>query len=105
MPQPLDDLSWLRLQTGSQARMVERSRIVGVTTSPTIFTRVTVEDNYVGGRGSELAEAAAAKDGAPRVHGLAVRNMLKSGRKADDVLAYLHLAVSNIVTAEADLAR
>ncbi len=66
---------------------------------------VTVEDNYVGGLGSELAEVAAAKDRAPRVHALAVRNMPKSGRKPDEVLAYVHLAVADIVAAVAGLAR
>lgn len=66
---------------------------------------LAVEDNYVGGLGSELAEAAAAMDGGPRVHGLAVRNMPKSGRTPDDVLAYVHLAVSDIVAAAAGLAR
>jgi transketolase len=66
---------------------------------------LAVEDNYVGGLGSELAEAAAAMDGGPRVHGLAVRNVPKSGRTPDDVLAYVHLAVSDIVAAAAGLAR
>ncbi len=68
-------------------------------------TVLTVEDNYVGGVGSELAEAAAAMDGAPRVHSLAVHNMPKSGRTPDDVLAYVHLAVSDIVETAAGLAR
>jgi transketolase len=61
---------------------------------------VTVEDNYVGGIGSELAEAAAAMPGgAPRVRALTVRNIPKSGRTADDVLAYVHLSVDEIVRA------
>lgn len=66
---------------------------------------LAVEDNYVGGVGSELAEAAAAMDGSPRVQALAVRNMPKSGRTPDDVLAYVHLAVGDIVEAAAGLER
>ena len=66
---------------------------------------LTVEDNYTGGIGSELAEAAAAAtDGAPRVVALTVRNVPKSGRSADDVLAYVHLSVDDIVRAAAGLA-
>jgi transketolase len=54
----------------------------------------------VGGIGSELAEAAAAMPGgAPRVRALTVRNIPKSGRTADDVLAYVHLSVDEIVRA------
>jgi transketolase len=58
---------------------------------------LTVEDSYVGGIGSEIAEAAAASGDGPRVHMLAVRNIPKSGRTADDVLAYVHLSVAEIV--------
>jgi transketolase len=64
---------------------------------------LTVEDSYVGGIGSELAEAAAMA-GAPQVHGLAVHRIPKSGRTPDDVLAYVHLAVEDIVEAAAGLA-
>ena len=66
---------------------------------------LAVKDNHVGGHGSEHAEAAAVMNGAPRVHSLAVRNMPKSGRTPDDVLAYVHLAVGDIVMAAASLAR
>ena len=66
---------------------------------------LTVEDNYVGGIGSELAEAAATMHSPPRVHALAVHRMPKSGRTPDDVLSYVHLAVSDIVDAATELMR
>ena len=66
---------------------------------------MTVEDNYVGGIGSELAEAAAEAVDAPRVHALAVRTMPKSGRTPDDVLAYVRLGVADIVSAVEAAAR
>jgi transketolase len=67
---------------------------------------LTVEDNYAGGIGSELAEAAAATpDGAPQVRALTVRNIPKSGHTAEDVLAYVHLSVDEIVRAVTAAAR
>ncbi len=67
---------------------------------------LTVEDNYVGGIGSELAEAAAAMSGgAPQVRALTVRNIPKSGRTPEDVLAYVHLSVDEIVGAVAGATR
>ncbi|WP_424629630.1 transketolase [Bradyrhizobium sp. SYSU BS000235] len=60
-------------------------------------TILTVEDSYVGGLGSELSEAAAAQKDAPLIKSLAVHMMPKSGRKPDDVLGYVHLAVADIV--------
>ena len=63
------------------------------------------EDVYVGGLGSELAEAAAAKDRGPTIQSMCVRTMPKSGRSADDVLAYVGLAVDDIVTRATSLAR
>jgi transketolase len=66
---------------------------------------LTVEDSYVGGMGSEIAEAAAALGDGPPVRMLAVRNIPKSGRTADDVLAYVHLSVAEIVHAAKTLAR
>ena len=67
---------------------------------------VTVEDNYVGGLGSELAEAAAsAGDEAPRVQALYVHNIPKSGRTPEDVLAYVHLSVEEIVAVAERAAR
>jgi transketolase len=66
---------------------------------------LTVEDSYVGGIGSEIAEAAAASSEGPRVRMLAVRNIPKSGRTPDDVLAYVHLSVPEIVQAAKTLTR
>jgi transketolase len=61
-------------------------------------TVLTVEDNYVGGIGTELAEAAAATPGgAPRVRSLTVHKIPKSGRTPDDVLADVHLSVDDIL--------
>ena len=69
-------------------------------------TIITVEDNYVGGLGSELAEvAASAGDGAPRVQSLCVHNIPKSGLTPEDVLAYVHLSVDEIVAAGVKAAR
>jgi hypothetical protein len=67
---------------------------------------ITVEDNYVGGLGSELAEAAAsAGDGAPHAQALCVHNIPKSGRTPEDVLAYVHVSVEEIVAAAVKAAR
>jgi transketolase len=67
---------------------------------------LTVEDNYVGGLGSELAEAAAsAADPAPQVKSLCVHNIPKSGLTPEDVLAYVHLSVAEIVAAAAKAAQ
>ena len=67
---------------------------------------ITVEDNYVGGLGSELAEAAAsAGDEAPRVQALCVHNIPKSGRTPEDVLSYVHLSVEEIVEVAVRAAR
>ena len=68
-------------------------------------TILTVEDNYVGGIGSELAEAAATMDHGPRVRVLAVHRIPKSGRTPNDVLAYVHLAVNDIIKATTELTR
>jgi transketolase len=65
---------------------------------------LTVEDSYVGGIGSELAEAAAARKHAPLVKSLTVHVMPKSGRKPDDVLSYVHLAVADIVASAKEAA-
>ena len=66
---------------------------------------LTIEDSYVGGIGSELAEAVAATSDGPRLRMLAVRNIPKSGRTADEVLAYVHLSVAEIVQAAETLMR
>ncbi|WP_264784186.1 transketolase [Gluconacetobacter azotocaptans] len=60
---------------------------------------IAVEDNYVGGLGSELAETAATIEGAPPIYPLVVGRIPKSGRSADDVLHYVGLGVEDIVEA------
>jgi len=65
---------------------------------------LTVEDNYAGGIGSELSEAAATAGGPPRVRSLFVRRIPKSGRTPDDLLPYVHLSVPEIVHAAAEFA-
>jgi transketolase len=65
---------------------------------------LTVEDNYAGGIGSELSEAAAAAGGPPRARSLFVRNIPKSGRTPDDLLAYVHVSVAEIIRTAAELA-
>jgi transketolase len=66
---------------------------------------LTVEDNYVGGLGSELAEAAAAEGAGITVTRLAVCRIPKSGRTAEDVLGYVRLSVADIVSEAERLAR
>ncbi len=66
---------------------------------------LAVEDNYVGGLGSELAEAAAAEGAGITVTSLAVRRIPKSGRTAEDVLGYVRLSVADIVSEAERLAR
>ena len=66
---------------------------------------LAVEDNYVGGLGSELAEASAALAAPVTVESLGVRHLPKSGRTADDVLGYVGLSVPEIVAAAERLAR
>ena len=57
---------------------------------------LTIEDNYVGGLASEVAEVAA-RTGKVKVDSMYVRNLPKSGRTPDDVLAYVHLSEADIV--------
>jgi transketolase len=57
---------------------------------------VTAEDNYVGGLGSEVAEAAAAA-GKVRVHGLTVRRVPKSGTTPTEMLAMCGIDAASIV--------
>ncbi|MEP0843952.1 MAG: transketolase [Phycisphaerae bacterium] len=57
---------------------------------------LTVEDNFIGGVGSELAEAAA-RTGDVRVHAMTVGRMPKSGKTAADVLALCGLATADII--------
>ena len=58
---------------------------------------ITAEDNYVGGLGSEVAEAAAAAAGGIRVHTLAVRRMPKSATTPDEMLAMCGIDAASIV--------
>ncbi|MDP6057260.1 MAG: transketolase [Pirellulaceae bacterium] len=58
---------------------------------------LTVEDNYGGGFGSVVAEAAAADGGGFTVRQMHVRRVPKSGRTPDDVLAYCGLSADHIV--------
>jgi transketolase len=60
---------------------------------------LAVEDNYVGGVGSELAEASAALAAPVTVESLGVRRLPKSGRTPDDVLGYVGLSVPEIAAA------
>ncbi|MHC4441132.1 MAG: transketolase [Planctomycetota bacterium] len=57
---------------------------------------LSVEDNYVGGLGSALAEAAATT-GRVKVHAMTCTRLPKSGKTGDDVLAYCGLSVADIV--------
>jgi transketolase len=58
---------------------------------------LTVEDNYVGGIGSEIAEAAARSGGKVRVEMMNVRRIPKSGKTPEDVLAYVGLSEGDVV--------
>ena len=64
---------------------------------------LSVEDNYVGGLGSALAESAA-MTGRIRVHAMTCTRLPKSGKSGDDVLAYCGLAVGDIVEKAKSLA-
>jgi transketolase len=57
---------------------------------------LSVEDNFVGGINSALAEAAALNGGL-RVHHITCPRVPKSGKESEDVLAYLGLGVEDIV--------
>jgi transketolase len=57
---------------------------------------LTIEDNYVGGVASEVAEVAA-RVGGVKVDSMYVRNLPKSGKTPEDVLAYCHLSEADIV--------
>ncbi|MCG3181534.1 MAG: Transketolase 2 [Phycisphaerae bacterium] len=64
---------------------------------------LTVEDNYNGGLGSELAEAAAAS-GKVRVHAMAVRRIPKSGDTPEEMLAMSGLDAKSIAATASKLA-
>lgn len=65
---------------------------------------LTIEDNLVGGIGSELAEAAA-QTGEVRVHMMTVKRMPKSGKSAEDVLSLCGLSTADIVNKAKSLAK
>jgi transketolase len=65
---------------------------------------LAVEDNYVGGLGSELAEASAASGAPVTLESLGVRRIPKSGRTAADVLDYVGLSVPEIAAVAERLA-
>jgi len=58
---------------------------------------LTLEDNYGGGIGSAVAEAAAADGGGFTVRQMHVRRIPKSGRTPADVLAHCELSADHIV--------
>jgi transketolase len=57
---------------------------------------LSVEDNYIGGLGSTLAEAAA-EFGGIRVHSMTCRRIPKSTRSAAQTLALVGLSVDNVI--------
>ncbi len=59
---------------------------------------LTLEDNYGAGIGSAIADIAAEDGGGFTVHQMHVRNLPKSGRTPDDVLAYCGLHADQIAT-------
>lgn len=65
---------------------------------------LTVEDNYVGGLHSELAEAAA-MTGAIRVYGLTARAIPKSAKTAGEMFRYVGVGLQHIVEKATALAR
>jgi len=64
---------------------------------------LTIEDNFIGAVGSELAEAAA-QTGEVRVHCMTVKRMPKSGKTPEDVLALCGLSTADIVSKAKSLA-
>ena len=54
-----------------------------------------VEDNYIGGLGSAIAEAAA-EAGRIRVHSMTCRRLPKSAKTTDDILEYVGLSAQHI---------
>ncbi len=59
---------------------------------------LTLEDNYGGGIGSAVADAVSADGGGFNVRQMFVRNIPKSGRTPEDVLAYCGIGADQIVT-------
>lgn len=65
---------------------------------------LTVEDNYIGGVASEVAEIAAAA-GNIRVHSLVVPKIPKSGNTPEDLLAYCGISPEDILRAAKELVK
>ena len=65
---------------------------------------LTVEDNYVGGIGSEIAEAAARVGSKSRVEMMYVKRLPKSGKTPEEVLAYVGLSEADIVARAKEVA-
>lgn len=65
---------------------------------------LTVEDNYVGGLNSAVAEAAARAGGAT-VESIVCQGIPKSAKTPEEVLTYLHLSVEDIVARAKGLVR
>jgi transketolase len=57
---------------------------------------LTVEDNFIGGVSSEVAEAIA-RAGKGRSDSIVVRNIPKSGKTPEDLLAFCHMADTDIL--------
>ena len=57
---------------------------------------LSVEDNYIGGVASEIAEAIA-RAGHGRADALVIRNIPKSGKTPEDLLAYCHMSETDIL--------
>jgi len=66
---------------------------------------VTVEDNYAGGLDAELSSAITARRSDVQLKAMLVRQVPKSGREPDDVLAYLNLDSASILKAIAEVDR
>jgi transketolase len=60
---------------------------------------ITVEDNYTGGLDVEIAMQIATTGAQVKLKSLVVRQVPKSGREPEDVLAYLHLDSKSILAA------
>jgi len=67
-------------------------------------TILAIEDNYIGGLHSELAEAAA-ETGEVRVSGLTVSRMPKSARTAEEVFSHTGVGLSYILQRATELVR
>src|SRR5262249_31233932 len=76
---PFDDVDILHLVQDNQGQVL------------------TVEDNYGASMGSAVADVLAAHGGAYTLMQMYVRQIPKSGRTPDDVLAALQLSASDIV--------